>query len=139
MNENNDKDDRPFAEDDIQDPESFPLERRGPERVPAAPSIHAIRQDGLYPLRDAAVLLGIPEGQLRRAVLLENLPAQEVCDDRHYLFSGTTLLAYARRPRPFEEVLERDRETAAWGLAILLLFPILAAVLLIIAELSAAG
>ncbi len=51
-----------------------------------------------YSLRDASLLSGLPESRIRRAILLEDLPAQEVPDDRHYLIQGRSLAAYVGTP-----------------------------------------
>jgi hypothetical protein len=98
-----------------------------------APRHYSIRSDAVYSLREAAVLVGIAEGLLRRAVLLDHLPALEPDDDRQYLFTGKTLLSYVRRLRPDEEVLEEkgDPDLGAW--ALLVLVPILAAIVSLMA------
>ena len=111
----------------------------GPRRAPRNPAWAAIRISETYSLRDAALILKIPEGQLRRSVLFGELPADEVDDDRQYVFSGKTLLAYARGRWPDETIEAAENSDTFWGLVLLLLFPLLAAVLLVIAGASASG
>lgn len=92
-----------------------------------------IRADATYSLREAAGLLDIPEGTLRRAILLDDLPAEGVCDDRHYLIEGHDLLAHFRLLRPDEESNGVSSPSIVGGAAFLALFPILAAILLLLA------
>lgn len=45
----------------------------------------------LYSLRDAARLTGLPEKDLRRSILMGELVAEEVADERQYLISSSSL------------------------------------------------
>ncbi len=60
---------------------------------------HDILPGALYSLREAAELTGIPEGRIRRAILLEDLPALAAPDDRQYLLLGRTLEDYLHSRR----------------------------------------
>jgi hypothetical protein len=97
------------------------------------PRHYPIRADTSYSLRDAAELLGLPEGTLRRAILLESLQAEELGDDRQYLLDGKSLLAFVRKLRPEEEIHEERDEGGWWGLVILLLLPLVGAILILVA------
>jgi hypothetical protein len=93
---------------------------------------YPLRSDAVYSLRDAANRLGISEGQLRRAVLMDHLPVVETDDDRQYVFSGRTLLSYIREMRPDEGALEQESDPVFWGVAFLVLFPLLALIFFLI-------
>ena len=62
-----------------------------------------MRCDEYYPLHWAAQAIDVEEGRLRRAILLEDLDAIPVPDDRQYLIHGMALRAYLRTLRPSEE------------------------------------
>jgi hypothetical protein len=94
---------------------------------------YALRSDAVYSLHEAARLADIPKGELRRAILLEEIPAHEVSDDRHYVLDGSALLDYLRRLRPHEEVEEEANDGVIWGLVLLALFPIVVVIVLLLA------
>jgi len=104
-------------------PDGFPSDAKA-----KVPKYYPIRSGASYSLRDAAVLLGVPEGTLRRAILMDSIQAQELSDDRQYLIEGKSLLAYVRKLRPEEEIEEERGEGVWWSLAFLALVPLLAAI-----------
>jgi len=53
----------------------------------------------VYSLKDAADLSGVPENRLRRAILFEDLQAEDVPDERQYLIRGQVLAEYLRAPQ----------------------------------------
>jgi hypothetical protein len=63
---------------------------------------------------------------------MEHLPAVETDDDRQYVFSGRALLSYVRGIRPEEEALEQESDPVFWGVAFLILFPLLALIFFLI-------
>lgn len=87
---------------------------------------YAIHCDGVYSLRDAARVLNVPEEQLRRLVLMGDLPAIDCADDRQYLLRGSVLQEHVRKLRPREEAVFEIDTSAFWALGIFLLLPILA-------------
>ena len=94
---------------------------------------YAILPSASYSLRNAASLLGLPEEELRRAILLDGVEAEETSDDRQYLLEGRALLSYVRRLRPHEEIrAATNGESVLWGVAILVVIPLLAAVLFLL-------
>ena len=94
-------------------------------RSPSSPRpkrYYAIQSGMTYALRDAARLAHLPEGQLRRAILLDRLPAQEVTDDRQYLLTGAILKRYLQSIRPKEEAIyDSDEESVFWNLGVFFL------------------
>jgi hypothetical protein len=83
--------------------ESEDISKAGPSLDPARPKLtrtYALCLRSVYSLREAALRLGLPEGMLRRAILLEDDPAMSVDDDRHYLIAGRELRRYVEVIHP---------------------------------------
>jgi len=90
---------------------------------------YAIHRCACYSLRDAARAADLPMSRLRRAVVLGDLPADPVSDDRDYLIRGRDLQEHLRSIRRGERADFSGVESIDWGLGIFLAFP-LAAILL---------
>lgn len=88
----------------------------------------------LYSLRDASLALEIPEGQLRRAILLDEVPAADVDDERQYLLDGAALQTYIRSIRPAENCVFPDNGNLFLELAYCLVIPLLILLVLIFAR-----
>lgn len=107
-----------------------------------APASEAKRPKRFYPidrgtaysLEDAAKALEIPEGKLRRAILMDDLAAEQVDDDRHYLLQGDALQNYVRHLRPAEECVFVENGNLLLELAYCLIIPLLILLLLIFAK-----
>jgi len=75
-----------------------------------------------YSLSQAARAADVPPGRLRRAIVLGELQAEPVADERDYLVSGRHLQEYIRSLRPNERAeFESDGNL---GLAIALFFAV---------------
>jgi hypothetical protein len=75
-----------------------------------------------YSLSQAARTADVPPGRLRRAIVLGELQAEPVADERDYLVSGRHLQEYIRTLRPDERAeFESDGNL---GLAIALFFAV---------------
>ena len=85
------------------------------------PRHYPICRDGVYSLKEAAQALHLPEGRLRRAILLDDLPAIDVADDRHYLIQGRILQAYVQQLRPQEEPGFQLSSMAFWPVVVLMI------------------
>jgi len=108
-------------------PESGPLSPRSRHYYP-------VDRGTLYSLRDAALALEIPEGKLRRAILLDEVPAADVDDERQYLLDGAALQAFIRRTRPHENCVFPDNGSLFLELAYCLVIPLLILLVLIFAR-----
>jgi hypothetical protein len=108
-------------------PESGPLPTRARHYYP-------VDRGTLYSLRDAALALEISEGKLRRAILLDEVPAADVDDERQYLLDGAALQAYIRRIRPNENCMFPDNGNLFLELAYCLVIPLLILLVLIFAK-----
>lgn len=75
---------------------------------------YALSLDLMYSLPDAANRMAVAESQLRRAILLDHLPATEVADDRQYLLMGRDLGTYLERIRPSEEIVFEHTSIMFW-------------------------
>ena len=95
---------------------------------------YCVRCDEFYSLHWAAKAIDVEEGRLRRAILLEDLDAIPVPDDRQYLIHGMALRAYLRTLRPSEECeFFQDQELVCKpGLAMLLCLGVLLASVLVL-------
>lgn len=101
---------------------------------------YAIQKDAAYSLRDAARVLRIPVSQVRRAILLNELLAIEVSDDRQYVIQGEDLEEFLRVLEPraiIEDGHLNGGGDSIWAIAVLILIPLLALVSLIIGVLAA--
>lgn len=87
---------------------------------------YAIHRHACYPIRDAARAADVPLGRLRRAVILGDVAAEAVDDDREYLVQGYALQAFVRAARPGENPDFRDAEDLDWGIGLFLAFPLVA-------------
>jgi hypothetical protein len=104
-------------------PAGGPPGSRRPAKGP--PRFFAVDRTQVYSLKDAARALEIPEGALRRAVLMEDLRAMEVDDDRHYLLAGAALQEFLRRRHPDETCVFPDEDSLLPDLLTFLIIPIL--------------
>lgn len=87
---------------------------------------YAIHRYACYSLRDAARAADLPPQRLRRAVILGDLPAEPVADDRDYLIRGKDLQDHLRSIRRGERADFSEAESVDWGLGIFLAFPLVA-------------
>lgn len=88
----------------------------------------------VYSLQDAARAAELPEGKLRRAILLDELAACEVDDDRHYLIDGAALQTYLRRLHRAENCAFPENDNLWLELAYCLVIPLLILLILIFAK-----
>jgi len=95
---------------------------------------YTVDRGTLYSLRDAALALEISEGTLRRAILLDEVPAADVDDERQYLLDGAALQAYIRRVRPNENCVFPNNGNLFLELAYCLIIPLLILLVLIFAK-----
>ncbi len=102
-----------------------------PPQGPLARHFYAIDATRVYSLRDAARALEVPEGNLRRAILLDRLRAMEVDDDRQYLLEGSALQDYARHLRPSEQCAFPAEDSLLPDLLTFLIIPILIVLVLL--------
>jgi hypothetical protein len=79
-----------------------------------------------YSLRDAAQAGRLPKDQLRRAILLDEIPADPVDDGREYLVRGRHLQEYVRTLRPLERPRFEGAEDALGFLGVFLAIPLVA-------------
>lgn len=86
----------------------------GGERRARPKKYYRIRRLAIYSLRQAEVALNLSEGQLRRAIVLDYLPAIDAADDRQYLIEGSTLQTYVRRIRPAEDCVFPTNNGLYW-------------------------
>ncbi|HLY10596.1 MAG TPA: hypothetical protein VKW04_14930 [Planctomycetota bacterium] len=126
-------------------PSRSPVEREGPDAPPASlPSpeerprhYYPIERHQVYSLREASVALDLPEGTLRRAILLEEIASEVVDDDRHYLIQGAALQDYVRFLRPQEQCEFPDGMTLWSELALVLVIPVLILFVLLLTRTAA--
>jgi hypothetical protein len=85
----------------------------------------------VYSLRDAARALEMPEGNLRRAILLDQLRATEVDDDRQYLLEGTALQEFVRTLRSGETCAFPEADSLLPDLLTFLIIPVLIVLVLL--------
>jgi hypothetical protein len=102
-----------------------------PRPAPLARHFYAIDATRVYSLRDAARALEMPEGNLRRAILLDQLRAIEVDDDRQYLLEGSALQDFVRRLRPTEQCAFPAEDSLLPDLLTFLIIPILIVLVLL--------
>jgi len=117
--------------------DSTPADNPSPEPGPLPPRsrhYYPVDRGTLYSLRDAALALEIPEGKLRRAILLDEVPAADVDDERQYLLDGAALQAFIRRTRPYENCVFPDNGSLFLELAYCLVIPLLILLVLIFAR-----
>jgi hypothetical protein len=93
-------------------------------RTPIDP-LAGLRAGVPYSLRNAARLLNLPEGRLRRAILLEGLAAEEVADGREYVIDGGVLRSFIQGIRPNEKSDQGDAWLYFWTLALLIFLPLI--------------
>jgi len=87
---------------------------------------YAIDRSACYSLRDAARAADLPTRRLRRAVVLGDLPAEPVADERDYLIQGRDLQEHLRSIRRGERVVFSESESINWGIGVFLAFPLIA-------------
>jgi len=92
---------------------------------------YAVDAARAYSLREAALALEMPEGKLRRAILLDQLRATEVDDDRQYLLEGSALQDFVRRLRPEEQCAFSAEDSLLPDLLTFLIIPILIVLVLL--------
>jgi len=91
---------------------------------------YAIQPDLRYSLRDAASVSDRSRHELRRAVLLGDIDAESVDDDREYLIPGRALQAHLRLLRPQERPMFEDSAQAIEIVGVFLAIPMVALLLL---------
>jgi len=114
-------------------PDRFPGSGTPPPSSVDVPPARDLRPRRFYPidhyqtysLQDAARALAVPEGTLRRAILLDELSALGVDDDRHYVLDGGALQDFVRHLRPAECCVFPAGDSLWLDLALLLLIPLL--------------
>src|SRR5581483_6473798 len=108
---------------------------KGPAGAPAPGPLpqrfYAVDATRIYSLREAARALEMPEGTLRRAILLDRLRATEVDDDRQYLLEGSALQDFVRRLRPAEQCAFPAEDSLLPDLLTFLIIPILIVLVLL--------
>src|SRR5690348_12664667 len=112
----------------------FPNGRAGappPSPGPLARHFYSVDATRVYALRDAARALEMPERNLRRAILLDQLRATEVDDDRQYLLEGSALQDFVRRLRPAEQCAFPGEDSLLPDLLTFLIIPILIVLVLL--------
>ncbi|MBV8879615.1 MAG: hypothetical protein JO332_06625 [Planctomycetaceae bacterium] len=87
---------------------------------------YSLEPQACYSLREAARLADIPVDRLRRAVVLGDVPAEPVDDDRDYLLRGQAIRDYVQSIRPGERAELHGGDDIDWGIGIFLAFPLLA-------------
>jgi|SRR5579859_386007 len=87
---------------------------------------YAIQPHLDYSLRDAAQAGALLKDQLRRAILLDEIPANPVDDGREYLIRGRHLQEYVRTLRPLERPQFEGDEGALGVLGVFLAIPLVA-------------
>jgi hypothetical protein len=107
-------------------PRTSPRRSESSAAAPKPERYYPIRRTEAYSLKDAAAALAVPEGQLRRAILLSDLPALDVPDDRQYLLLGSTLRAYVQALRPEENCRFDPGDDVFYGMAFLAILPLIA-------------
>lgn len=124
-------------------PDDTPIRDLFPDRPPGPPVVppaaqanpprhyYSVDRARVYSLRDAARALEMPEGNLRRAILLDQLRAVEVDDDRQYLLDGAALQEFVRRLRPAEACAFPEPDSLLPDLLTFLIIPILIVLVLL--------
>jgi hypothetical protein len=100
---------------------------------------YVIERRSSYSLRDASRVTRLPESQIRRAILLNELSGIEVSDDRQYLISGEDLRSYLLSIAPKAVIRSPQDESDPGSIAalvILILIPLLALASVVIGALS---
>lgn len=126
-------------ESPFQDPTSGAPEPSGRPDSPSAPRpapgrsghFYLIHRHQTYSLREAARALDLPEGALRRAILLDQIKAHEVDDDRQYLLQGSDLREYLRDHRPSEPCVFPEEDSLLPDLLTFLIIPVLIVLVLL--------
>jgi hypothetical protein len=100
-------------------------------KIAAGPVRHyEIQADLSYPLRDAARACDLPRSKLRLAILLSEIDAEPVDDDREYLLRGGALQDYLRALRPMERPRFEGAPDAVGVVGVFLAIPLVALLLL---------
>ena len=103
-----------------------------PMRNPAVRPVrhYEIWTDIRYSLRDAARAGDLSRKDLRRAILLGEIDAEPVDDDREYLLRGAALPDHLRALRPQEQPRFEGADDAARVVGVFLAIPLVALLLL---------
>jgi len=91
---------------------------------------YAIQPELRYPLRDAAFLSDLTKDELRRAVVLGEIVAESVADDREYLIPGRALQEHLRILRPQERPVFETPADAIEIVGVFLAIPMVALLIL---------
>lgn len=91
---------------------------------------YAIQPEVRYSLRDAAALSDLSKDELRRAVVLGEIDAEPVADDRDYLIPGRALQEHVRMLRPQERPVFDGPADAIEIVGVFLAIPMVALLLL---------
>lgn len=78
-----------------------------------------------YPLSQAAKAAEMPQGKLRRAIVLGELEAEPVADERDYLVEGRHLQEYIRSLRTNERAEFSSENDLGWVIGLFLAIPLL--------------
>jgi hypothetical protein len=93
--------------------------------------VYSIQRNQTYSLRDAARAIQVPEGALRRAILLDQVRAQEIDDDRQYLLEGGDLREYVRSLHPSDHCVFPEEDSLLPDLLTFLIIPVLIVLVLL--------
>ena len=91
---------------------------------------YAIQPDVLYSLRDAAQGSDLSKDEVRRAIVLGDIVAEPVPDDREYLIPGRALQEHVRMLRPQERPVFDRPADAIEIVGVFLAIPVVALLLL---------